>query len=202
MERPISPQPSAWTPTCRDRSPPERLTPLGPSHEPRHPPEISGVRHHDQDHPPWMFDSRLHGNIESMPSKVLAVVSEPVSGEALKDAIGRTRAEVADVLVVAPALNTRTRFLLSDVDPAIQRAEEVMEETVDRMDEEGINAAGDTGESDPLLAIQDALQTFPADRIVLFIHSEADRNWLEEGVVEEARERFEVPVEHVLVERS
>jgi hypothetical protein len=62
------------------------------------------------------------------------------------------------VLVVARALNTRTRFWLSDVDAAIERAEEVQEETVDRMVQEGVDAAGDTGESDPLLAIQDALE--------------------------------------------
>jgi hypothetical protein len=63
----------------------------------------------------------------------------------------------------------------------------VQEETVERMEQEGVDAAGDTGESDPLLAIQDALQTFPADEIVLFTHAAGDLNWLEEGVVEEAR---------------
>jgi hypothetical protein len=137
-----------------------------------------------------------------MAKRILALVSEPVSGDALRTAVGRERAEASEVLVVAPALNTRTRFWLSDVDPAIERAEEVQEETVERMDEEGVDAAGDTGESDPLLAIHDALQTFPADQIVLFTHRGGDRNWLEEGVVEEARERFDVPVEHLLVERD
>ena len=77
--------------------------------------------------------------------------------------------------------------MLSDPDPAIERAEEVQEETVERMTEEGVDAAGDTGESDPLQAIQDALQTFEADEIVLFTHPEGERNWLEEGVVDEAR---------------
>jgi hypothetical protein len=137
-----------------------------------------------------------------MAKRILALVSEPVSGDALRTAVGRERAEASEVLVVAPALNTRTRFWLSDVDPAIERAEEVQEETVERMDEEGVDAAGDTGESDPLLAIHDVLQTFPADQIVLFTHRGGDRNWLEEGVVEEARERFDVPVEHLLVERD
>jgi len=115
-----------------------------------------------------------------MAKRILALVSEPVSGEALKAAVGRERAEAAEVLVVAPALNTHTRYWLSDTDPAIERAEEVQEETVERMDEEGVDAAGDTGESDPLLAIQDALATFPVDQIVLFTHSGGDRNWLEE----------------------
>jgi len=137
-----------------------------------------------------------------MPTRILALVSEPVSGEALREAVGREGAKDAEVLVVAPALNTRTRFWLSDVDPAIERAEEVQEETVERMEQEGVDAAGDTGESDPLLAIQDALQTFPADEIVLFTHAGGELNWLEEGVVEEARERFEIPVDHLIVESA
>lgn len=135
-----------------------------------------------------------------MASKVLVLVSEPASGEVLKAAIGRDRAESAEVLVVAPALNSRLRFWMSDPDPAIERAEAVQEETVERMDEEGVDAAGDTGESDPLLAIQDALQTFPADEIVMFTHPNGERNWLEEGIVDEAKERFDVPVSHLIVE--
>ena len=137
-----------------------------------------------------------------MPKKILALVSEPVTGEALKQAVGREQAEAAEVLVVAPALNTRRHFLFSDVDSAIERAEEVQQETVERMDEEGVDAAGDTGESDPLLALQDALQTFPADEIVLFTHADDRSNWLEQGVVDEARERFERPVRHLIVERE
>jgi hypothetical protein len=135
-----------------------------------------------------------------VPKRILALVSEPVDGEVLKRAVGIDRAETAEVLVVAPALNTRTRFLMSDVDGAIERAEAVEQETVERMEEQGVDAAGDTGESDPLLALQDALQTFDADQIVLFTHPGGSSNWLEEGVVEEARERFDRPVEHVVVE--
>jgi hypothetical protein len=135
-----------------------------------------------------------------MGKRILAVVSEPVSAEALKSAIGEDEAAGAEVLVVAPALTSKRRFLLADPDPGIERAEEVQEETVERLGEEGVDAAGDTGESDPLLAIQDALQTFEADEIVLFTHSGGDANWLEEGLVDEAKERFEPPVRHLVVE--
>jgi hypothetical protein len=135
-----------------------------------------------------------------VPTRILALVSEPVSGEALEQAVGPEDARDAEVLVVAPALNTRTRFVLSDPDPAIRRAEEVQQETVERMVEQGVDAAGDTGESDPLQAVEDALQTFEADEIVLFTHPQGQRNWLEEGIVDEARERFDPPVRHLLVE--
>ena len=135
-----------------------------------------------------------------MAKKVLAVVSEPLSPEVLRSALGEPAASSAEVLVVAPALTSKRRMILSDPDPAIERAEQMEEETVERLGEEGIDAAGDTGESDPLLAIQDALQTFPANEIVLFTHAGGEQNWLEEGLVDEAQERFEPPVRHMLVE--
>jgi hypothetical protein len=134
-----------------------------------------------------------------MAKKILALVTEPISGDALKSAVGRETAEEAELLVVAPALNSKLKFWTSDADDAIAHAEQVEEETVERLDEEGIDAAGDTGESDPLLAIQDALQTYAADEIVLCTHGSGDRNWQEEGVVDEARRRFGKPVTHLVV---
>jgi hypothetical protein len=135
-----------------------------------------------------------------MGKKIIALVAEPISGQALKSAVGADAAEDAEVLVVAPALNSRFKFLTSDPDDAIARAEQVQEETVERLDEEGIDAAGDTGESDPLLALQDALQTYPADEILLCTHGEHGRNWQEDGFVEEVRERFDKPVKQLVVE--
>ena len=135
-----------------------------------------------------------------MPKKILALVSEPISADALRSAVGIEAAQAAEVLVVAPALNSRWRFFLADPDPAIARAEEVQQETVERLDEEGIDAAGDTGETDPLQALQDALVSYPADEIVLFTHPGGTQNWLEEGVVDAARERFGDRVRHMVVD--
>lgn len=124
------------------------------------------------------------------------LVSEAASGDVLKSAIGEEAADDAEVLVVAPALNSKVRFLASDPDPAIRRAEGVAGETAERLAEAGIDAAGDTGESDPLQAIEDALVTFEADEIVICTHHGGKRNWLEEGVVDDAKQRFDVPVRH------
>jgi hypothetical protein len=135
-----------------------------------------------------------------MAKRILALVAEPVSADALRAAVGEEDANSAEVLVVAPALNSRKRFFLADPDPAIARADAVQEETVERLDEEGIDAAGDTGEEDPLLALQDALTTYEADEIVLFTHAGGKQNWLEEGLVDEATNRFSVPVRHLVVE--
>jgi len=132
--------------------------------------------------------------------KILMLVSEPASGDVLKSALGEDAAEDAEVLVVAPALNSKMRFFASDPDAAIRRAEAVAQESVERLDEAGIDAAGDTGESDPLQAIEDTLVTFDADEVVLCTHREGKRNWLEEGVVDDAKARFSVPVRHFVIE--
>src|SRR3954451_2402794 len=137
-----------------------------------------------------------------MPKKILALVSEPVSADALRSAVGEKDANDAEVLVVAPALNTKTRFFLADPDPAIERAQEVQEETVERLSEAGGDAAPSPtpGEADPLQALQDALATYPADEIVLFTHPGGERNWQAEGLVAEEEERFgSTPVRHVVV---
>ena len=131
-----------------------------------------------------------------MPTKILALASEPISAEALRIALGEDAGE-AEVLVVAPALQSRTRFLLADPDPGIERAEDVQVESVERLEEEGVSAMGETGESDPMLALQDALASFDADQIVVFSHPEGSRNWREKGVVGEAERRFGLPVRHV-----
>lgn len=125
-----------------------------------------------------------------MAKKIIALAAEPISPDVLREAVGRQEAEDAKVLVVAPALNSKMRFLMSDPDQAIGRAQEVADETTERMVDEGIDAVGDTGEGDPIQAIEDALVTFDADTIVLCTHTGGEKNWQEDGVVDEARERF------------
>ena len=66
--------------------------------------------------------------------------------------------------------------------------------------EAGISARGEVGDSEPLQAIEDALRTFGADEIIISTHPEGRSNWLEKGVVAGARERFAVPITHVVVD--
>ena len=48
--------------------------------------------------------------------------------------------------------------------------------------------------------MEDALRTFGADEIVISTHPEGRSNWLERGVVSSARERYAVPIHHVVVD--
>jgi hypothetical protein len=126
--------------------------------------------------------------------RTLVVAAEPVDPGQLADVIGE---DVSDdeVRVVTPALNdSRLAFWISDSDEAIADAESTQEKTVERLRSEGIEAEGGTGESDPLLALEDALATFPADRVVIFRHPEGEGAYLEDDVIAEARERLGIPV--------
>lgn len=129
--------------------------------------------------------------------KLLVLTSEPITSAQLRDAVGgEVNPQEAEVMVVAPALqDSGIRFWMSDADEAIAKAKAVRSETVERLDADGVAATGDTGESDPVTAIQDALQTFPADRIVLFIHGSDDQGYREDVDPAEIQERFGVPVD-------
>jgi hypothetical protein len=95
----------------------------------------------------------------------------------------------AEVLVVAPALNSWLRRWLSDDDDARRRAEERVTAFVARLEQQGVHAAGRVGDADPLLAIADALPTFPADEIV--IAAEPERA---DELLVRAHDHFALPV--------
>ena len=130
------------------------------------------------------------------------LTSEPVRAEQLREAV-RVDGDPAEteVMVVAPALaESPIKFWFSDVDAAIERAERVRAESVRELRESGVHAVGETGESDPMQAVEDALQTFAADRIVVFTHAGEDAQQHREDVDEaEMRERFGLPVDHALI---
>src|SRR5437588_11129573 len=133
--------------------------------------------------------------------RVLVLTSEPITAQQLREALGSDGDPAdAEVMVVAPALaESAMKFWMSDADDAIARAEEVRRASVERLGDEGVPATGDTGEADPYTAIEDALKTFEADRIVLFTHGEDAQRYREDLDEGEISERFGVPVDHAVL---
>src|SRR5947209_20625749 len=113
--------------------------------------------------------------------RILALTSEAISADALRSAVGADTADTAEVLVVAPALNSSWRFFLADPDPAIERAERIEEESVERLDGEGIDAAGEPGDADPPPALQHALVPHPPDELLLLPHPAGQPHWRRKG---------------------
>ena len=104
------------------------------------------------------------------------------------------------MLVVCPALNSPLRPWVSDEDGAREAAQRRLDATLARLAAAGVEARGEVGDGDPVQAIDDALRTFGPDEIVISTHPEGRSNWLERGVVSIARERFDVPISHVVVD--
>jgi hypothetical protein len=133
--------------------------------------------------------------------RILVVANETVGGDALFAVIAeRSEGVDEEVLVVCPALNSPLRTWVSDEDRARAAAQERLDATLARFAAAGIVARGEIGDGDPLQAMDDALRTFGADEIVISTHPEGRSNWLERGVVAGARERFPVPIRHVIVD--
>lgn len=133
--------------------------------------------------------------------KVLVVTPEPIDAPLLRETLGEDL-EGAEVLVVSPASSqSKLAYWLSDPDDAIAEATTAETDTVERLEEEGIDAAGQVGESDPAQAIDDALATFDADRLVIFSHPEGDRDYREDESLADAETRWNLPVTHALISR-
>jgi hypothetical protein len=157
----------------------------------------------------WIVRARREPPVRTAPlrrsapgeRRILVIANETVGGEKLREEI-RRRAENYDerVRVICPTLLSRVRFIASDEDDARSKAQERLEHSLSSLREIGVNCEGEVGEADPLQAIEDALRTFGADEIIISTHPEGRSLWLERGIVQGARQRFDVPITHVVVD--
>jgi len=125
--------------------------------------------------------------------RLLVLATDPVDAAAVRAALPGEDLEGAEVLVVSPAVNeSRVAFLVSDSDEAIADADAAGAQSAEALDAEGAGRTRTaTGDSEPLVALQDALATFAADRIVLFVADD------EHDLKAEAEQRFDLPVTDV-----
>src|SRR4029450_11790687 len=72
--------------------------------------------------------------------------------------------------------------------------------TIARLASVGIDAHGEVGDGDPLVAVDDAVRTFSPHEIVISTHPPGRSNWLEGGGRASVRPRYDVPVTHVVVD--
>jgi hypothetical protein len=103
----------------------------------------------------------------------------------------------AELKVVAPIEpGSDLDLVAGDVDDSIAAAEQRAADAA--ADVEGATAAevveSESGEADPLLAIEDALATFEASQIVLVAGLADESAWSQPDLAEEIRDRFGLPV--------
>lgn len=133
--------------------------------------------------------------------RLLVLSADPVDAAAVRRALpGDDGVEGAEVLVVSPALNeSALAFWVSDSDEAIADAEGAAQKTAAALREKAGSITTQVGESEPLLALQDALATFSADHVLVFVRSGDEERYREDDVVGKAAEQFGVPVTQAML---
>jgi hypothetical protein len=134
--------------------------------------------------------------------RLLVVAAEEISGGELRDAIGEhVEGREAEVRLIAPALTeSGLEHAMGDVDHALVAARERLEHSAAELGRAGIEAEAAVGDADLRLAIQDALQTFDADEILIVAHRDGGP-YLERQGIAEAERDFEPPITELFVER-
>lgn len=136
------------------------------------------------------------------PRRILVIANETCAARGVVDEVRYRAGEGAEVVVVAPALakSRLEHWLASDSERRRSEAGTRLEDSVRAFEAAGMNARGTLGDADPLQALDDALRVFDPDEIVISTHPPARSNWLERQVVRKARERYAVPITHVVVD--
>jgi GABA permease len=124
--------------------------------------------------------------------RILVVANETLEDDALHQLIADHAGDApTDVLVVAPAL-----------DRVGDAAEARLMHALERLESAGIPAYGWTAHPDPVAAMAGALAVFEADDVIISTYPIGPSSWLARDVLRRARERFGLPIAHVVVDRE
>lgn len=142
---------------------------------------------------------RLRPTTDSPMRRVLLVANQTATSPPLIAELQRRSARgPVHLHLVVPALNSRLNHWLSATDGAVSAARHRAEDARAVLMAHGLAVSVEVGDGVPLHAIDDALAQFDADEIVISTLPPSQSHWLEQGVVELARDRFDVPVRHVV----
>jgi len=129
--------------------------------------------------------------------RLLLVAIEPVDQPAAVESVreeARARAdEDAEVLVLAPALNTPLSHWASDVGRSRLDAQRKLVLTVGALAAAEVEARGAVGDPDPLQAVEDTLRDFAADEVIVGL-PEGEAMGDARTLVAELRRRLDLPV--------
>ena len=133
--------------------------------------------------------------------RILLIADDDCAPDDLGGAIADMSPRGVEAFVVAPALGSRTARWTGD-ERAYEDAAKHLEATLAALAALNVDARGHVGSHDPLQAIDDGLREYPADEILIAVHGRDQSNWLEKGIVDDARVRYPLPVRAVTVPRA
>jgi uncharacterized LabA/DUF88 family protein len=123
--------------------------------------------------------------------RVLVISTVSRSPEVLREAVG---GEIDELRVVVPMVRqSRLQWLTNADDQAREQAEGAAAELGRALPSKETESTA--GDSDPLLAVEDALREFPADEVVVVTRPDEEAGWLEEGKAREIADKLHgVPI--------
>jgi hypothetical protein len=126
--------------------------------------------------------------------KVLVVTTVSRSAAVLREAIG---GEIDELRVVVPVVHqSRLQWLANADDEPREEAEETAAQVGRSLPSKETESTA--GDSDPLVAVEDALREFEADEVVVVTRPNEEASWLEEGKGREIAEKIrDVPLRRI-----
>ncbi len=138
--------------------------------------------------------------------RVLVLANETVNGDELMEELRAIeRSEHAEYFVCVPANPIDTGQAMHEGaafvwDATVEAAQARLDETLAILEREHLQARGALGNFRPLRALATAVEEFKPDRLVICTLPEDRSAWLRYDVVDRARETYQIPVTHVVVE--
>jgi hypothetical protein len=132
--------------------------------------------------------------------RVLVVANDTLSEEALLSEVERLASvPLTHVLLLVPALIPPGARLTGAVDSLLDQARVRLKTALDSVGHDLV-VAGEISEASPLEAIEDTFATFAPDEVIVSTRWERDASGLEPRLAGLVRERFAVPVRHLVFE--
>ncbi len=141
-------------------------------------------------------------------TKILVLANQTMGESELHDALeGIEGSDRATYFVVVPANPVDTGQ--ADQEGAAfvwqattRAAQERLDQTLAELRGRGLTVDGELGDYRPMVALDAAMNEFGADHLVIATRPEERSTWLQHGVVADAREKYDVPVQHVVVDAA
>jgi GABA permease len=137
-------------------------------------------------------------------TKVLVLANETVGAPELLRELHRIDADgQARYFVCVPAnpVDTGQAELTGAAfvwEATVEAAQRRLDDTLATLTENGLRGDGELGDYRPLTALATAVDRFQPDRIVISTHRPEHSAWLGQDVVTRARDRYDVPVTHIV----
>jgi GABA permease len=137
--------------------------------------------------------------------RIVVLANQTMAETELHDALERIEgSDRASYLVVVPANPVDTgqaeregaAFVWEATNEA---ARQRLEQTLEELRSRGLTVEGELGDYRPLVALDQAMRDFGPDHVVVATQPEERSTWLRHGVVADARKRYDVPIQHVVV---